>query len=50
MPKAMIVSGGSPEPLIKTLSEQKPAIVCFLASQASVDFVGKLRRVWLGQE
>jgi CRISPR-associated protein (TIGR02710 family) len=44
MPQAMIVSlGGSPEPLIKTLSEQKPTIVCFLASQASVDFVGKIK-------
>lgn len=44
MPRAMIVSlGGSPEPLIKTLSEQKPAIVCFLASQASVDLVGKIK-------
>lgn len=44
MPKAMIVSlGGSPEPLIKTLSEQNPTIVCFLASQASVDFVGRIK-------
>ncbi|MGE0827503.1 MAG: TIGR02710 family CRISPR-associated CARF protein [Candidatus Binatia bacterium] len=44
MPHAMIVSlGGSPEPLIKTLSDQKPAIVCFLASQASVDFVGSIK-------
>jgi CRISPR-associated protein (TIGR02710 family) len=44
MPQAMIVSlGGSPEPLIKTLTEQKPAIVCFLASQASVDLVGKIK-------
>lgn len=45
MPQAMIVSlGGSPEPLIKTLTEQKPALVCFLASQASVDFVGTIKQ------
>lgn len=44
MPQAMIVSlGGSPEPLIKTLSEQCPQIVCFLASQESVDLVGKVK-------
>lgn len=44
MPTAMIVSlGGSPEPLIKTLGEQKPAIVCFLASQKSVDLVGQVK-------
>src|SRR2546428_8912826 len=44
MPHAMIVSlGGSPEPLIKTLSEQCPQIVCFLASQESVDLVGKVK-------
>lgn len=44
MPKALIVSlGGSPEPLIKTLSEQRPQLVCFLASQASVDLVGKIK-------
>lgn len=42
MPQAMIVSlGGSPEPLIKTLSEQRPQLVCFLASQESIDLVGK---------
>lgn len=45
MPQAMIVSlGGSPEPLIKTLTEQKPDMVCFLASQASVDFVGTIKQ------
>ena len=44
MPQAMIVSlGGSPEPLIKTLTEQKPTLVCFLASQSSVDLVGKIK-------
>ncbi|MFQ5852324.1 MAG: TIGR02710 family CRISPR-associated CARF protein [Candidatus Binatia bacterium] len=44
MPKAMIVSlGGSPEPLIKTLREQRPQIVCFLASQESVDLLGKVK-------
>lgn len=44
MTQAMIVSlGGSPEPLIKTLTEQKPDSVCFLASQASVDLVGKIK-------
>lgn len=44
MPQAMIVSlGGSPEPLIKTLSEHRPQLVCFLASQESVDLVGKIK-------
>ncbi len=44
MPQAMIVSlGGSSEPLIKTLSEQRPQLVCFLASQESVDLVGKIK-------
>ena len=44
MPQAMIVSlGGSPEPLIKTLSEQRPQLVCFLASQESVDLVGTIK-------
>jgi CRISPR-associated protein (TIGR02710 family) len=44
MPQAMIVSlGGSPEPLIKTLSEQRPQVVCFFASQESVDLVGKVK-------
>jgi CRISPR-associated protein (TIGR02710 family) len=44
MPQAMIVSlGGSSEPLIKTLSEQRPQLVCFFASQESVDLVGKVK-------
>lgn len=44
MPQAMIVSlGGSPEPLVKTLSEQHPQLVCFLASQESIDLVGKVK-------
>lgn len=44
MPQAMIVSvGGSPEPLIKTLGEQRPQLVCFLASQESIDLVGRVK-------
>lgn len=44
MPQAMIVSlGGSPEPLIKTLGEHRPQLVCFLASQESVDLVGQVK-------
>jgi CRISPR-associated protein (TIGR02710 family) len=40
----MIVSlGGSPEPLIKTLSEHRPQFVCFLASHASIDLVGQVK-------
>lgn len=44
MSQAMIVSlGGTPEPLIKTLGVQRPQLVCFLASQESVDLVARVK-------
>jgi CRISPR-associated protein (TIGR02710 family) len=45
MAKAMIVSvGGTPEPIIITLDEERPEFVCFLASQQSVDQIADIKR------
>lgn len=42
---AMILSlGGSPEPLIKSITTHKPAFVCFLASQESLSQLGEVLR------
>jgi hypothetical protein len=43
--KAMIISvGGTPEPLVKSILENKPDFVCFLASQQSLDLIGEVKR------
>lgn len=46
--KALIVSlGGSPEPVVKTILEHRPEVVCFFASQQSVGHIGPvLDRAW----
>jgi len=44
MSKAMIVSvGGTPEPLIKSISNYSPDLVYFMASQASITQIGEIR-------
>jgi len=45
MSKGMIVSvGGTPEALIPSLKEYKPAFVCFFSSQQSIDKVPEIKR------
>lgn len=45
MTRAMILSvGGSPEPLVITLAEERPEFVCFLASQQSVDEIAGIKK------
>lgn len=42
--KAMIISiGGSPEPIIFTIKENRPDFVCFFASEQSVDKVAEVK-------
>ncbi|MEW5954422.1 MAG: TIGR02710 family CRISPR-associated CARF protein [Bacillota bacterium] len=42
--KAMIISvGGSPEPIVFTIKENRPDFVCFFASEQSVDKVGEIK-------
>lgn len=48
--RAMILSvGGTPDPLIASLSELQPEFACFLASQQSVDGVARIKSAceWL---
>jgi len=40
----MIISvGGTPEPVVKSLLENKPEYVCFFASQQSIDNIGEIK-------
>lgn len=44
MAKAMVVSvGGSDDPVVFSLQEEKPEFVCFLVSQRSIDLVGRIK-------
>ncbi len=46
MPKALIVSlGGSHEPILKSIKTHSPELVCFFASESSVENVGKIKDV-----
>ncbi|MBT73369.1 MAG: TIGR02710 family CRISPR-associated protein [Gammaproteobacteria bacterium] len=45
MSKAMIITvGGTPTPIIKTINEQKPVFICFLASQKTNDKVVEIKK------
>ncbi|HNC45053.1 MAG TPA: TIGR02710 family CRISPR-associated protein, partial [Acidobacteriota bacterium] len=45
MAKALIATvGGTPQPLIKSITEHQPEFVCFLCSQESVDLVAAIKQ------
>jgi len=46
MPKALVISlGGSHEPILKSIETYLPGIVCFFASESSVENVGKIKDI-----
>ncbi len=46
MTAAMIISlGGTPEPIVRAIAEHRPRLVCFLASQQSVNLLGQVQEL-----